>query len=432
MSTKNTTFYRDKKAVNFDFLAEEISSDGGLLLIEKLERKHNLVDFFSNFIPDKRNPLLVVHPIKKLLKQRVYSLIQGYEDANDVKYLKDDPLLKDVLEGELASQSTISRLENSLDKHSIFAICYAWVDRYVASLKGRKQITIDIDATDDPTHGNQQLAIFNGFYGQFMYNELFFHDGDTGQIIAPILRPGNSHSNKWFVSILKRVIIKIRHAYPDIEIFIRADSGFSNAPFYKLADTFSLKYAIGQAGNNVLKEKSARAVNAVTKLFVENHIKHQHFISHTYQAKSWHKSQKCYSKIESTGKGINVRHFISNIEEDEARIIYFDFYVKRGDRSENRIKEVKNMCFSDRLSNHGFWANFMRLILSCMAYEMFLLMKQAIAKTKNEVAQKWQIDTIRVSLLKVGATLKVTKRRVQYKFSKAFGQQELLTELLLQ
>lgn len=432
MSNKSTVFYRKNKAVNFDFSAEDISSDGGILLIEKLEREHKLLDFFSKFIPDTRNPLLVVHPVKKLLKQRVYGLMQGYEDANDVQYLKDDPLFQDVLEGELASQPTVSRLENSLDKNSIFALCHAWIDRYVLSLKGRKQIVIDIDATNDPTHGNQQLSMFNGYYGQFMYNELFFHDGDTGQIIVPILRPGNSHSNKWFVSILKRVITKIRKAYPDIEIFIRADSGFSNAPFYKLAETFSLKYAIGQAGNNVLKERSARAVNAITKLYVEQNIKHQHFMSFEYQAKSWHKHQTCYSKIESTGKGLNVRHFISNIEEDDARVIYFDFYVKRGDRSENRIKEVKNMCFSDRLSNHGFWANFMRLILSCMAYEMFLLMKQAIAKTKNKVAQKWQIDTIRVSLLKVGATIKVLKRKVQYKFSKAFAQQELLKELLLQ
>jgi hypothetical protein len=120
------------------------------------------------------------------------------------------------------------------------------------------------------------------------------------------------------------------------------------------------------------------------------------------------------------------------MDEGGARSIYFGFYVKRGEASENRIKEVKNMCFSDRLSNHGFWANFMRLLLSCFAYEMFLLLKQAIKKTKFEAAKKWQACTIRASLLKVGATVKKTKRRVYYQLSKAFAQQKLLLELIRQ
>ena len=125
--------------------------------------------------------------MEKLLKQRVYTLMLGYEDANDVDYLKDDPLLQDTLEGELASQPTISRLENSLDKHSVFKLCYACIDRYVSTFKNRKKVIIDIDSTDDRTHGNQQLSMFNGYYGHFMYNELFFHDGQTGQIIVALL-----------------------------------------------------------------------------------------------------------------------------------------------------------------------------------------------------------------------------------------------------
>lgn len=432
MSNKDTVFYRGNTSINIDFSAEKISSDGAVLLLEKLERKHKIINYFSELIPDSRDPFRTMHSMEKLLKQRVFTLMLGYEDANDVTYLKNDPLLQDILEGDLASQPTISRFENSLDKHSIFKLCYAWIDRYVKTLKNRKKIVIDVDATNDPTHGNQQMSMFNGYYGQFMYNELFFHDGGTGQIIAPVLRPGNSHSNKWYVAILKRILVRIKEQYPDIEIIIRADSGFSGAAFYKLADDFNLKYAIGQASNEVLKQRALRATEAVTHLFVSQNIKHQHFISFAYQAKSWHKPQRCNSKIESTGKGLNIRHFISNMDEAEARSIYFDFYVKRGDASENRIKEVKNMCFSDRLSNHGFWANFMRLILSSLAYEMFLLLKQAIKHTKYEAAKKWQISTIRVSLLKVGATIKRTKRRIYYRFSKAFPHQDLLRQLILQ
>jgi hypothetical protein len=171
---------------------------------------------------------------------------------------------------------------------------------------------------------------------------------------------------------------------------------------------------------------------AIKHLYVDQNIKHQHFISFTYQAKSWHRPQQAYTKIESTGKGLNVRHFISNIKEQEAREIYFDFYVKRGEASENKIKEVKNMCFSDRLSNHGFLANFFRLFLSSLANEMFLLLKKSIKKTTFTEAKKWRISTIRTQLLKIGATIKITKKRIYYQLSKAFVNQELFREIITQ
>jgi hypothetical protein len=432
MSNKSTAFYRGNTAISVDFSAEEISSDGSVILLEKLERKNKLLRHFSKIIPDNRDPLRTIHTREKQLKQRVYLLMQGYEDTNDVNYLKNDPLYKDILDGDMASQPTLSRFENSMDKASIFTMCYAWVDHYVSTLKNRKCIIIDIDATDDQTHGDQQMSMFNGYYGQFMYNELFFHDGQTGQIIVPVLRPGNSHSNKWYVSILKRVVKKIREAYPEMEIIIRGDSGFSCAPFYQLADDMNLKFTLGLSSNEVLKRKVARAEKAVSHLFVSKQEKHQHFMSYIYQAASWHKPQQCYAKVESTGKGLNIRHIVSNMEVKDARSIYFDFYVQRAEASENRIKEVKNMCFSDRLSNHGFWSNFFRLFISSLAYEMFLLLKKAIRKTKFEAAKKWQISTIRASLLKVGATIKITKRRVYYRLSKAFVYQDLFRELALQ
>jgi len=359
-------------------------------------------------------------------------MMLGYEDANDVTHLQHDPLFKDVLQGDLASRPTISRFENSMDKHSVFELCDAWVAHYVSSLQGRKRIVIDVDATDDPTYGNQQMSMFNGYYGQSMLNELFFHDGETGQIILPVLRPGNSHSNKWYVGILKQIIIKIRATYPEMEIVIRTDSGFSCAPFYELVDDYDLLFVTGVASNAVLKKKVSRSEKAVKRLYLDQGEKHQHFISFPYKAGSWHKEQRCYSKVESTGLGMNVRHFISNIKEKEAREIYFGFYVLRGEASENRIKEVKNMCFSDRLSNHGYWANFFRLFISGLAYEMFLLIKQKIKKSSVETAKKWQISSIRTYLLKVGATIKITKKRIFYQLSKAFVHKNLFREIITQ
>jgi len=430
LSFKHNIFYRDNKAVSVDFTADDISSDGAVILLEKIERSHRVIRYFSSLIPDYRNPKYIEHSLYKMLKQRVFMLMQGYEDCNDVSQLKTDPLFQDVLQGDMASQPTLSRFENSLDKHTIFSLCYAWIDRYILSLSARSSITIDVDATNDKTYGSQQLSMFNGYYGHFMLNELFFHDGDTGQIIVPILRPGNSHSNKWYVSILKRIITKIRTTYPEMEIVIRADSGFSCAPFYKLADDYNLKYAIGLPSNSVLKKRVKRASKAVEILHLNQKKKHQHFINFSYKAKSWHKEQTCYSKIESTGKGMNIRHIVSNLPSQDARDIYFGFYVKRGEASENRIKEVKNMCFSDRLSDHRFFANFFRLFMSSIAYEMFLILKDSIKKTRFKKAKKWQISTIRVLLLKIGGTIKHTKRRIFYKLSKAFVYKDLFQELI--
>lgn len=432
MSNKNTIFYRGKQSVSVSFSGSEISSDGSLILLDKIEKKYKLINSIAKFLPDLRNPKYIKYTREEQLKQRVFMLVLGYEDTNDVEQLKYDPLFKDTLQNNLASQPTMSRFENSLDKQSIFDLCNAWIDRYLSTLKGRKKLVIDIDSTNNPTHGKQQLSLFNGYYGEFMYNELFFHDGETGQIILPVLRPGNSHSNKWYVSILKRILIKIRAQYPDLKIIIRADSGFSCAPFYKLADDFNLYYTIGQSSNEVLKKRTKRAEKAVEKLYLEKELKHQHFINFNYQAKSWHKKQRCYTKIESTGIGMNIRHFISNLDLEDAREIYFGFYVKRGDASENRIKEVKNMCFSDRLSNHSFWANFFRLIESSLAYEMFLILKEKIVKTSCDKAKKWQINKIRTCLLKVGATIKITKRRIYYQLSKSFVYKDLFLELIHQ
>jgi len=432
MSEKITAFYRGNTEVSVDFSAGRISSDGAVVLLDKLERKHKVISRISGLIPDRRDPSRVVHSVEKLLRQRVFTLMQGYEDCNDVEHLTNDPLFEDTLGGPMASQPTLSRFENSVDKRVLFDVCYEWLDRYVDSLAGREQITIDIDATDDRTHGRQQLSMFHGFYGHFMYSELFFHDGQTGQIIVPVLRPGNSHSNRWYVGILRRVIQRIRARYPDMVITIRGDSGFSCPAFYRLSGEHELQFVLGVASNAVLKRRTERVSDAIRRRFVSQAEKHQHFIDFSYQAGSWDSPQRCIAKVESTGKGLNVRYVVSNLPDKTAREIYFDVYVQRGDASENRIKEVKTMCFSDRLSNHSYWANFLRLLISCLAYELFVLLKQAIRSTPVKAAHTWQISTIRTRLLKVGATIRTTKRRIYYRLSKAFVHQRLFRDLIRQ
>jgi hypothetical protein len=431
MSNKDTVFYKKNKAFLIDFNARKISSEGGLLLIDKFERKHKLIKYFSKFIKDERHPSYTQHTAYNLLKQRVLLLMQGYEDANDIDKLKNDPILNETLENRPGSQPTISRFENAVDKHQIFSISDAWIDRYVANIGNRKKIIIDADATDAETFGKQQLSLFNGFYAHTMYNELFFHDGETCEIILPVLRPGNAHSNWWYVGILKRIVKKIKLQHPDIEILFRADSGFSTPVFYNFARNYSLNFTVGIAANNILKTKTELIERCVSYSHVSKKIKHQVFTEpFNYQAGTWDAPEKCYAKVESTGKGLNVRYFISNFEEETGREIYKGFYVKRGDTSENRIKEVKNMCFSTRMSNHNFWANFFRLIISSIAYEMFRLIKVEIKKTNFIKAKKWQINNIRLFLLKVGGTIKKTKRRIIVSLSNSFVYKDLYMQLM--
>jgi len=430
---KNTVFYSKSKAYKFDFTAEEISSDGGVLLAEKVERKHAVLQSFASLLPDDRDPRYITYTREEQLKQRVFLMMQGYEDCNDQEKLKGDPLIKEVQGNDLCSQPTMSRLENAVGKSDIFRLCHWFVDRYISSIDpSRESIVIDIDSTDDPTHGQQVLSLFNGFYYQWMYNELVINDGETGQVILPVLRPGNSHSGRWAVAILRRIVSKIQEAFPGLKIIIRADSGFSSAPLYKFCGEAGIEFGVGIASNQKLRKFTDEKEAEIRKEYLDQNKKHKEIVGpFIYQADSWEKPEKVYAKVESTGKGMNIRYFVSNLENMDGEQIYWDFYVKRGDTSENRIKEVKNMCYSDRLSCHSFWANFLRFMESCLCYEMFRLIKNMIAQTSFTEAKKWQAGSIRVNLLKVGAAVKQRVRSVTVQFSKAFAYQKLLNELLL-
>ena len=432
MSKKNTIFYRKKQEINYDFLSEDISSDGGIILAEKIERKYRIIEEFCKSLSDKRNRSYVSHSLENIVKQRVFLMMQGYDDCNDEQYLRNDPVIKTALDAKLASQPTLSRFENANEDRDIYNMSLCQIDTYVASIDPkRKQIVIDSDGTDDPTYGSQQLAMFNGYYKQYMYNELLFHDGETAQVILPVLRPGNCHSNRWFVHILSVIVDKIRARFPNMEIIIRADAGFSGAEFYDLAEEKNLLFCIGLASNKRLKKFTEVVEAIVRKTYVDRDEKYQFFAgAFRYKADSWSQEQNCYAKIESTGRGLNVRYFCSNMEGQTAKDLYWDFYVKRGETSENRIKELKNMCFSDRLSCHKYVANSMRLFLSCLAYEFFRRIKELIKKAGDKKASKWQIDNIRLYLLKVGTIVKTRVRRITLSLSKSYVCRDLFCKII--
>lgn len=432
MSNKTKLFYRKKQEVNLEFTAETISTDGGFVISEKIEKQTGLLRGFSKCINDSRHKSYVDHSMYKMICQRVYLLNQGYEDANDEKYLRQDPVLTVAIDGDVASQPTISRMENSISRQDIYAMSEYFIDRYIESIPiDKKQIIIDVDSTDIETHGEQQLTMFNSFYGHYMYNPLLFHDGETGQLILPVLRAGNVYTSRGFVTILKHMVNKIREQRPGIKIIIRADAGFSGPDFYALANQAKLQFCIGITGNSVLQGYVEAEKDLINKWFFERGEQYQYFTEAIeYQAQSWARPQNVYAKVEATKLGMNTRFFCSNMPGQKAKELYMDFYVKRGDRSENRIKEVKSMCYCGRLSCHDFYANYFRLFLSSLSYEMFRMIRQKIGRTKNKEAAKWQVSNIRLFLLKVGAMVVCKARSIAVRFSNSYICRDLLVEML--
>lgn len=432
----NIAFYLGKNQVNFDFKGENISTDGAALLLEKVERNSRILRDFAGLMPDKRKKSYIDHSVYDMLKQRVFLNMLGYEDCNDEKRLRDDAAIKLLFNKGLASQPTLSRFENSMDKKTAYRLCEEFLDRYIASIPSdKRKIVIDIDTTHDVCYGEQQGSLFNGFYDDKVYIQSFFLDGETGQTILPLLLPGNSHSTTLFVAVLKRVVARIRKKMPAIRIEIRADAGFSTPKFYTLAKTHHFFYCLGLSANERLMKLIDSERWFVDRCFLKHGEKFQYFTEkgYDYQAKTWEEPQTVYAKVESTGKGnrLNIRFFVSNFEvwKYSGDEIYWDFYTKRGDRIENRIKEIKTMCNSDRLSCSDFWANFMRLFVSVLSYELFLEIKKRIQKTTYTEAKHWLIDNIRLFLLKIGAVVSKKVKHVSVHLSSSFRYQELFTQI---
>ncbi len=266
----------------------------------------------------------------------------GYEDCNDIKHLCNDPAVESLFDS-LPSQSTLCRFENSMNFGQVYTMAQGMIDYYVDNLDPRrKEITIDVDCTDDPTHGKQQGSLFHGYHWQYQYNQLFYLDGQTGQVIFPVLRPGNSHTARWNDRFLRLIVKKIKQKHPHIQVHIRADAGYSNAEFYECVEELDLGFCIGIPSNQRLKALFEEEIDFIRKEFVDKGLKHQIFVgSKDYKAESWKTEQSVYAKIESTGKGLNVRYYVSNYTEVDPEELYKEFYVLRGEAAEKMAGQLR-------------------------------------------------------------------------------------------
>lgn len=300
----------DSKAVIADFEGGHITSDAGCLLLREIDQRTGLLALANAAVSDPRDPAKVRHTQLELLRQRVFAIAQGYEDANDHDSLRRDPALKTAVgrsplsEGDLASQPTLSRLEDRVTRSQLRRLSDTLLDAYLAAHPGpRDLIVLDIDATDDPTHGRQPLSLFHGYFDQHMFHPLLVFDGVSGFPLAAVLRPGNRHAAHGAVGILRRVLSRLQTAYPEATILVRADAGFAVPRLYELLESLGVRYVIGMIPNERLRARVTVLAEQVSADFAATGDKQRRFTSFSYRADSWTRSRRVVAKVEHLLKG---------------------------------------------------------------------------------------------------------------------------------
>jgi hypothetical protein len=328
---------------------------------------------------------------------------------------------------DLASQPTLCRFENRITRRDLRRLAEQLLSLYLKVHPGPRQVVvIDIDATDDRTHGHQQLSFFHGYFEQHIYHPLLIFDGITGFPMAAVLRPGNTHASHRAVAILKRIVKRLRRAYPGVQIVLRADAGFAVPALYRFCERQGIHYVIALITNERLRKKAAKLLAKAESQFQQTKEKQRLFTSFRYRADSWRRSRRVIAKVEYLDKGPNQRFVLTNLKSFKPQFIYDEIYVLRGD-VENRIKELKLELKADRLSCHRFVANQFRLLLHTFAYYLFLLMRRHLAGTKLETAQ---VGTLRLALLKIGARIREMRHRICIHLASGYPYQRLLVSLV--
>ena len=392
------------------FDGPQLTSDGGLVWLAEADAALGLCAALAAQVPEWRQRT-GQHSREELVRQRVYQIACGYEDQDDADTLRHDPLFqlacgRQPEDGPLASQPTISRLENAVDRTACYRLAAAFLQLYLEQ-RGKDgppgRILIDADGTDDPTYGDQEGSAYHGSYQEHMYYPLLLFDGDTDQLITAVLRPGTCHASRGIVPILKRVVRAIRACWPDVPIELRGDSGFAVPARYDYLEGAMITYTIGLMTNERLKQIAAPLLETAKQQYDETGEKARLLNDTRYAAGSWEHERRVVYKAEWLKKGGNVRFVVTT--RDDAPTELYDWYVQRGGGPELWIKDLKDACFADRLSDHTFWANQFRLLLHAAAYWLLGTVRRWL--TTAHVA-RMQLDTRRLRLIKIGGW--VTRR----------------------
>lgn len=415
-----------RRPVVADFSGGAIVSDAGALLLREMDRKLGLIDRLDAVIPDPRNQSLITHQQVTMLRQRIFAIALGYEDGNDHQTLRDDPLMQLASERRidpdqpLASPPTLCRLENRVMGRTLFDIAKVFVDVFIAShTTVPNQIILDFDATNDPVHGNQAGRFFHGYYDQYCFLPLYVFAGH--HLLAAYLRPANIDPARHSWAILSLLVKRFREVWPEVKIIFRADSGFCRWKMLRWCEKHGVFYIIGLAKNSRLKQMAKPFMDQAAAQFKATDSKQRLFTDIEYAAYTWDRQRRVIVKAEHLELGPNLRFVVTNLD-GEPQPLYDSLYCKRGE-CENRIKEQQLGLFADRTSCHEFVPNQFRVLLSAAAYILLQhLREKALAGTELAEAQ---VPTIRLKLLKIGALIKRSARRIVLHLAGGYPTQDL-------
>jgi hypothetical protein len=403
------------------------SSDGGAVLLKAVDERLKLTQRFAGCLVEWRKPGKIVHELVEFVRQRVFGIACGYADNNDAARLAEDPVHKllvgrdPVTGGPLASQPTLSRFENRVSQKTLYrmgeALADSVIERHRKRLRGKaRRITIDLDPTEDPAHGQQQLSFFNGHYDSNCYlpvcGFLSFDQEPDQFLFTALLRPGNAPDRRGAIGILNRVLPRLRQAFPKARFLVRLDGGFAGPEIFDFLDDQSdVKYAVGMAKNAVLLRRSKKLLRKARRRSRESGETAHFFGECRYAAKTWSHKRRVVIKAEVVrhpGREAkdNPRFVVTNLTQTP-KWIYKTAYCGRGE-IENRIKELHQLEIG-RTSCTSFWANQLRVFLTAAAYVLMQELRLRARRTDCSRAQVW---TLRERLLKIGAHVVVSARRI--------------------
>jgi Transposase DDE domain group 1 len=435
-----------KQQLTVDFQAGQVVCDAGLVPLRQLDKELRVLATVAARLPDPRSQALVTHSREALLVQEVYQILAGYPDGNDAQALRTDPLFQTLVgvspdaEQALASGSTLNRFHNAytrrdaelpLEERPVLGEVDAALsgrlrilNDYLPELfiRTRQQpppfVILDVDPSDDPTHGQQVLSFFHGYYDQHQYFPLFIFDGKTGFPLAAWLRPGTVHASCGAVDTLAVIVRALRAVWPNVLILVRGDNGSAVPAVYEFCEAEGLLYAFGYSSNDVLKARVAQVVDDLETYYHFYRRREpavQRFeVIEDYQAESWSRPRRVVAKVEINRHGLNRRFIVTNLS-GAGEGIYHGFYVQRGNVPERPIGELKNGLQMDRLSFHRFRANGLKLLEHTLAYALVVLHREATAALP-EIARA-EVGTLRARLWKVGAVVQTSVRRIWFHFS---------------
>ncbi|MGB8353852.1 MAG: IS1380 family transposase [Chthoniobacteraceae bacterium] len=412
----------DRREIEANFAGGNVSSDGGVMLLRQADRHLGLVKALDAVLPDPRHPVFITHRQVDLLRQRIYGLALGYEDLNDHDRLRGDVAWQTALErsDELASDSTLCRLEQRVDRRAAAAFHEVLVEQFIASFEqAPHELILDFDATDDRVHGNQEGRHFHGYYGDWCFLPLYVFCGE--QLLVSYLRPSNIDAAHHAWAILKLLVRRLRAQWPQVRIIVRADSGFCRRKMLGWCERTGIDYVIGLARNPRLEALGAALMGQAGHAFAAEGSKQRLFGWLDYAALTWERQRRVIAKAEYGEKGRNPRFVVTSLAGD-AQQIYDEIYCARGEM-ENRIKEQQLGLFSDRTSAQGWWANQFRVLLSATAYVLLESIRR-LGLHDSELARA-QVGTIRLKLLKIGTVIVCNTRRIRFFFSSAYPYQGL-------